>query len=104
MSRSINVTDLPEFDMATQLRDESDFAEYLSLVLEDGDSDEVKRAIGHVAKARGMTQIAKETGLGRESLYKALSAGAKPRFETILLVLRALNIDLKAVSHEAAHH
>ena len=104
MSRSINVTDLPDFDMATQPRDENDIAEYLSLVLEDGDSDEIIRAIGHVAKARGMTQIAKETGLGRESLYKTLSAGAKPRFETILLVLRALNIDLKAVSHEAAHH
>jgi len=104
MSRPINVANLPEFDMASQLRDENDIAEYLSMVLEDGDSDELIRAIGHVAKARGMTQIAKDTGLGRESLYKALSAGAKPRFETILLVLRALNIDLKAVSHEAAHH
>lgn len=51
-----------------------------------------------------MTQIAKETGLGRESLYKALSSGAKPRFETIMLVLRALNIDLKAVSHKAVQH
>lgn len=99
MSKSINVADLPEFDMATQLRDENDIAEYLSIVLEEGDSDELIRAIGHVAKARGMTQIAKDTGLGRESLYKALSAGSKPRFETILLVLRALNINLKAVSH-----
>ena len=103
MSKSINVADLPEFDMATQLRDENDIAEYLSIVLEEGDSDELIRAIGHVAKARGMTQIAKDTGLGRESLYKALSAGSKPRFETILLVLRALNINLKAVSHEVAH-
>ena len=103
MSKSINVADLPEFDMATQLRDENDIAEYLSFVLEEGDSDELIRAIGHVAKARGMTQIAKDTGLGRESLYKALSAGSKPRFETILLVLRALNINLKAVSHEVAH-
>ena len=103
MSKSINVADLPEFDMATRLRDENDIAEYLSIVLEEGDSDELIRAIGHVAKARGMAQIAKDTGLGRESLYKALSAGSKPRFETILLVLRALNISLKAVSHEAAH-
>ncbi|NRP60254.1 addiction module antidote protein [Marinobacterium sp. xm-d-564] len=104
MSRLTNVTNLPDFDMASQLRDENDIAEYLSMVLEEGDSDELVRAIGYVAKARGMTQIAKETGLGRESLYKSLSAGAKPRFETILLVLRALNIDLKAVSHKAVQH
>ena len=104
MSRLTNVTNLPDFDMASQLRDENDIAEYLSMVLEEGDSDELVRAIGYVAKARGMTQIAKETGLGRESLYKSLSAGAKPRFETILLVLRALNIDLKAVSHKAVQY
>lgn len=103
MRQLIDLKKLPEFDMASQLRDEADIAEYLTMVLEDGDSDELIRAIGHVAKARGMTQIARDTGLGRESLYKALSAGAKPRFETILLVLRALNIDLKAVSHSAAH-
>jgi len=104
MSKAINVEKLPEFDMASQLRDENDIAEYLSIVLEDGDSDEFIRAIGHAAKARGMTQIAADTGLGRESLYKALSAGAKPRFETILLVLRALNLDLKAVTHNAPNH
>ena len=102
MSKPINVATLSEFDIASQLRDETDIAEYLSMVLEDGDSDELIRAIGHVAKARGMTQIAQDTGLGRESLYKALSAGSKPRFDTILRVLRALNIDLKAVKHEVA--
>lgn len=100
MSKPINVATLSEFDIASQLRDETDIAEYLSMVLEDGDNDELIRAIGHVAKARGMTQIAKDTGLGRESLYKALSAGSKPRFETILRVLRALNIDLRAVKRE----
>lgn len=102
MSKPINVATLSEFDIASQLRDETDIAEYLSMVLEDGDNDELIRAIGHVAKARGMTQIAKDTGLGRESLYKALSAGSNPRFETILRVLRALNIDLKAVKREVA--
>ena len=101
MNTSIHVAKLPEFDMASQLRDETDIAEYLNMVLEDGDSNELMRAIGHIAKARGMTQIAKDTGLGRESLYKALSSGSKPRFETVMLVLRALNIDLKAVAHEA---
>jgi probable addiction module antidote protein len=102
MSKTINVATLSEFDIASQLRDEADIAGYLSMVIEDGDSDELIRAIGHVAKARGMTQIANDTGLGRESLYKALSAGSKPRFDTILRVLRALNIDLKAVKREVA--
>ena len=93
MNTSISAAELPEFDMASQLRDENDIAEYLTMVLEDGDSNELIRAIGYLAKARGMAQIAKDTGLGRESLYKALSAGSKPRFETVLSVLRALKID-----------
>ena len=63
----------------------------------DGDSEEFLRAIGYVAKARGMTQIAKDSGLGRESLYKAFRKGSKPQFETVFKVLSALNIDLKAV-------
>lgn len=98
MEERINISHLPEFDMAEQLRDGTDIADYLSLVLEEGDMDELMRAIGHVAKARGMTQIARETGLGRESLYKTFSAGSKPRFDTVISVLKALNIDLKAVA------
>lgn len=70
MSQPVKVATLPEFDIASQLRDEADIAGYLSMVLDDGDSDELIRAIGHVAKARGMTQITNDTGLGRESLYK----------------------------------
>lgn len=99
MAQKTSVNSLPEFDMASQLRSESDITEYLSLVLEEGDTDELIRAVGYVAKARGMTQIAQETGLGRESLYKSFREGAKPQFETVLKVLRALNIDLKAVTH-----
>lgn len=87
---------LTSFDIADYLDNEEIIAEYLSQVLEDGDSDELLRAIGHIAKARGMTQLAKDTGMGRESLYKALAPGAKPRFDTVLKVLNALGINLHA--------
>lgn len=103
MSAKINTTDLPEFDMAEQLQTEHDIAEYITMVLDDGDTDELIRAVGYIAKARGMTEIAQKTGLGRESLYKALKAGSKPQFDTMIKVLKAINIDLKAVGHVAAH-
>ena len=99
MPNGIKLNELPEFDMAEQLQTEEDIATYISLVLEDGDTDELIRAIGHIAKARGMTQIAKDTGLGRESLYKSFREGAKPQFDTVIKVLNAINIDLKAVTH-----
>ena len=73
------------FDMAALLSSDEAITEYLSQVLADGDTEEIIRALGHIARARGMTQIATESGLGRESLYKALSPGAKPRFDTCLL-------------------
>ena len=92
--------ELINFDMAEQLRTDEDIASYLSMVLEDGDTDELIHALGYIAKARGMTQIAKETGLGRESLYKALRSGSRPQFDTIMKVLKSLNFDLKAVVHE----
>ena len=65
-----------EFDPAAYLDNEEVIAEYLSQVLEDGDTDELIAAIGHVANARGMAQIARDTGLGRESLYKAFAPGS----------------------------
>jgi probable addiction module antidote protein len=65
-------------------------AEYLNTVLAEGDDSDVIVAIGHVAKSMGMTKIAKETGLSRSSLYKALSEGSNPRFETIMKILRAI--------------
>ncbi|WP_022957250.1 addiction module antidote protein [Spongiibacter tropicus] len=98
MNDKIKVSDLAEFDMAEQLRSEEDIAEYLSMVLEDGDTNELIRAVGYVAKARGMTQIAQASGLGRESLYKALRVGAKPQFETISKVLGAMGVGLKVVA------
>jgi probable addiction module antidote protein len=84
------------FDMVNMLNSDEAMSEYLSQVLEDGDSDELIRALGYIAKAKGMAMIANESGLGRESLYKALAPGAKPRFDTILKVVKALGIKLHA--------
>jgi len=73
-------------------------AEYLTQVMQDGDTDELLEAIGHIAKARGMSQIAKDTGLGRESLYKSFSSGAHPKFETVTKVLNSLGVKLQATA------
>lgn len=83
------------FDIVAELNSEEAIAEYLRQVFADGDTDEILRAIGHVARARGMAQLAKDSGLGRENLYNALKPGAKPRFETILRVCRALGVNLE---------
>src|SRR5690625_1673774 len=97
MSKEHFLAQATEFDLSDYLTSEEDIAEYISQVLAEGDSEELLRAIGYIAKARGMTQLAKDTGLGRESLYKAFRKGSKPQFETVYKVLSALNIDLKAV-------
>jgi len=83
------------FDLAEELDSEEAITEYLTQVFADGDSDEIVRALGHVARARGMAQLAKDSGLGRENLYNALRPGAKPRFDTILRVCRALGVQLE---------
>ena len=82
------------FDIVDYLDSEEAIQEYFRQVMEDGDPDEIIRALSHIAKARGMAQLAKDTGLGRESLYKSLSEGAKPRFDTILRVTKALGLKL----------
>jgi probable addiction module antidote protein len=87
---------LVPFDAACYLSDDVAVAEYMTAVLETGDSDLLLAALGDVARARGMAQVAKDAGLGRESLYKALAPGAKPRFETVLKVTRALGVRLTA--------
>ncbi len=79
-----------KFDIADYLDSDEMIAEYLIAVLEEGDNDDILNAIGHIAKAIGMTKIAEETGMSRPSLYKALSAGAKPQFATIMKVLKAI--------------
>jgi len=83
------------FDVSQYLDSKEMIAEYLSQVLEDGDMDEVLEAIKHIAKAKGISKIAKDTGLGRESLYKTFQSGAKPRFETVMKVLNSLGIKLQ---------
>jgi len=88
--------ELETFDISKYLDSEEAIAEYLSQVLEDGDNDEFIRAIGHIAKAKGMAQIAKDTGLGRESLYKAFRPNAKPRFDTVMKVMNAFKLQLSA--------
>jgi probable addiction module antidote protein len=87
---------LVPFDAARYLTDDAAIAEYINAILEEDDTDLLLMALGDVARARGMAQIAKETGLGRESLYKALTPGAKPRFDTVLKVARALGVRLSA--------
>jgi len=84
-----------EFDPSLYLEDEETIAEYLTAALEDDDPNVFLAAVGHVAKARGMSVIARDTGLGRESLYKALTPGAKPRYETIQKVLHSLGVKIR---------
>ena len=84
------------FDAARYLTNDAAVAEYMTAVLETDDPDLLLLALGDVARARGMAQVAKDAGLGRESLYKALAPGAKPRFDTVLKVARALGVRLSA--------
>ena len=84
------------YDAAKYLATEADMAAYLQAALEDGDPELVMYALGNIARARGMSQIARQTGLGRESLYKALSPEGNPEFATVLKVVQALGLKLKA--------
>jgi len=95
-------TKLKKFDASEYLDDEEMIAEYLTAVLQENDQDLLLSAIGDIAKAQGMKKIAEATGLGRESLYKAFSPGAKPRFETVLKVLSALGLKIHFQAPEAA--
>ncbi len=88
------------FDAADYLRDEDDIAEYLTAAAGDGDSATMAQALGVVARARSMTQLAKDTGLTREGLYKALAPGGNPSFATIAKVAGALGFPLTFRAHE----
>ncbi len=89
---------ISEFDPSVYLDNEEVTAEYLAAALEDENPEVFLAAIGHVAKARGMSAIAKSAGLGRESLYKAFAPGSKPRYETVLKVLQGLGVRLTIVA------
>ncbi len=89
-------TNFIAFDAANYLTDDETIAEYLTAALEDPNPDVFLAAVRAVARARGMAQVAKDAGLGRESLYKALTPGAKPRYDTVLRLLHAMGVQLKA--------
>jgi probable addiction module antidote protein len=84
------------WDPAEHLETDEDIAAYLEAALEEGDPSLVAAALGDIARAKGMTQLARETGLGRESLYKALSPSGNPEFATIMKVISALGLKLHA--------
>jgi probable addiction module antidote protein len=84
------------WDAAHYLETDEDMAAYLEAALEENDPGLVAAALGDIARAKGMTQIARETGLGRESLYKALAPGGNPEFATVLKVIRSLGLTLHA--------
>jgi probable addiction module antidote protein len=84
------------WDAAEYLETEEDMAAYLEAALEEGDTTLVAAALGDIARAKGMTEIARKTGLGRESLYKALSPDGNPEFSTVLKVIEALGLKLHA--------
>ena len=86
------------WDAAEHLQTEEDMVAYLEAAFEEGDPALIAAALGDIARAKGMTQVARETGLGRESLYKALSAQCNPEFATILKVVQALGLRLHAGS------
>ncbi len=90
-------TKTKRWDAADYLKTDRDIIAYLESALEDGDSSVVAAALGDIARAKGMTTVARKAGLGRESLYKALSADGNPELETVLRVVRALGIKLHAV-------
>jgi probable addiction module antidote protein len=86
-----------KWDAADHLQSDADATAYLEAALEEGDGALVAAALGDIARARGMTKIARESGLGRESLYKALSRGGNPELATVLRVVRALGLRLRAL-------
>jgi probable addiction module antidote protein len=98
MARTKGKTKTVPWDSAAYLKTDRDIANYLESVFEDGDPALITHALGVVARAKGMSQIAQSAGLGRESLYKALSPDGNPEFATVLKVLRALGLKLKVAA------
>jgi probable addiction module antidote protein len=96
MVKKINAAELPEFDMAEHLDSDQAIAEYLTIVMEENDPSELTHALGVIARARGMSEVARAAGLTREALYKALRPNSQPRFDTIARVCTALGVKLVA--------
>ena len=96
MAKKTRIADLPEFDPAEHLKNEKDVAAYLTAIIEENDPALLAAALGDIARARGMSEIAKTSGMTREALYKALRPNAQPRFDTISRVCGALGVRLVA--------
>lgn len=94
MDKNKAIDTLPTFDLTQYLDSDEAIVAYLNAVIEQGDASELAHALGVIAKARGMTEVAQNAGISREALYKALRPGASPRFETIQSVCRSLGIRL----------
>jgi probable addiction module antidote protein len=90
------------WDAADYLKTKEDIASYLDAVLEDGDPELLKLALGNVARSRGMTEIAREAGVRRTSLYRALSPDGNPEFATVVSVLKALGLRLSVAQEGVA--
>jgi probable addiction module antidote protein len=100
MSKKMSVKELPELDVSEYLDSEEAIAAYLTVIMEEDDPGLLAAALGSIAKAKGMSEIAKNSGMTREALYKALRPGAQPRFETVSRVCHALGLRLTL---ESAH-
>lgn len=96
MSKKVKVADLQDFDPAQYLDSPEAVAAYLTSMMDEGEPAQIAAALGDIARARGMSQIAEDTGIAREALYKALRPGSQPRFETIAKVCSALGVKLVA--------
>lgn len=97
------ISELPLFDPVKYLQSDEDIAHYLTAMAEGGKSEHLIAALGDIAKAQGMTEIARKTGLSRESLYKALSENGNPQFDTIYRVLKALGVGLAVTPRKETH-
>jgi probable addiction module antidote protein len=100
VAKKVTKTKTVPYDVAEQLRTPEEMAAYLDAWLEEApdDASGIARALGDIARAKGMSQVAKEAGLSRESLYRALSADGNPSFATVLKVARALGVKLHAAA------
>ncbi len=101
MTKKIRIADLPDFDFSEHLDSEQAMAQYLTVILEENDPALLAAALGDIARARGMSEIAKASGITREALYKALRPDAQPRFDTISRVCAALGVKLVAQAVQA---
>jgi probable addiction module antidote protein len=96
VAKKLKISELPEFDATEYLDSEEAIAEYLTAMIESGDPALLAAALGDIARARGMSDIAAASGLTREALYKALRPDSQPRFDTIARVCAALGVRLVA--------